>query len=94
MYLVNTRPDMCYVVNQVSQAMVSPNKLYWKETKHVLRYLKGTTQFGLWYRPTNGVKFQGFTDANWAGSPFNKKSTLGGIFSIGLATVSWYNRKQ
>jgi len=47
MYLVNTRPDMCYVVNQLSQAMVRPTKLYWKATKHVLRYLRGTTQYGL-----------------------------------------------
>ena len=47
MYLANTRPNMCFVVNQLSQAMVKPTKLYWKETKHVLRYLKGTTQFGL-----------------------------------------------
>ena len=28
MYLVNTRPDICYVVNQLSQAMVKPTKLF------------------------------------------------------------------
>eukprot|EP00253_Pinus_taeda_P027593 PITA_27593 len=43
MYLVNTRLDMCYAVNQLSQAIVRPTKLYWKATKHILRYLKGTT---------------------------------------------------
>eukprot|EP00253_Pinus_taeda_P023053 PITA_23053 len=47
MYLVNTRPDMCYEFNRLSQAMVSQTKLYWKETKHVLRCLKSTTQYGL-----------------------------------------------
>ena len=35
MYLVNTRPDICYVVNQLSQAMVKPTKLFWKAGKHV-----------------------------------------------------------
>ena len=30
MYLVNTRLDICYVVNQLSQAMVKPTKLFWK----------------------------------------------------------------
>ena len=35
MYLVNTRPDICYAVNQLSQAMVKPTKLYWKAGKHV-----------------------------------------------------------
>ena len=49
MYLVNTRPNICFATNQVSQAMVKPTKLYWKKTKHVLRYLKGTAQFGLWF---------------------------------------------
>lgn len=43
MYLVNTRQDMCYAVNQLSQALVRPTKLYWKVAKHVLRYLKGTS---------------------------------------------------
>ena len=52
MYLVNTQPDMCYALNQLIQAMVRCTKLYWKAKKHVLRYLKGTTQFGLWYRRT------------------------------------------
>jgi hypothetical protein len=50
MYLVNTRPDIFYAVNQLSQAMVKPTKLFWKAGKHVLRYLKGTLEYGLWYR--------------------------------------------
>ena len=40
------------------------------------------------------MKLQGFTDADWAGSPSDQKSTYGGIFNLGLAVVSWYNRKQ
>ena len=50
MYLVNTRPEICYTFNQLSQAMVKPAKIFWKAGKHVLRYLKGTTEYGLWYR--------------------------------------------
>ena len=40
------------------------------------------------------MKLQGFIDADWEGSPSDRKSTSGGIFSIGLALVSWYNTKQ
>ena len=40
------------------------------------------------------MKLHGFTDADWVGSPTDKKSTSGGIFSIGSTTVSWYSRKQ
>jgi hypothetical protein len=48
----------------------------------------------LWYRQMDEVKLHGFTDADWAGSPTDRKSTSGGIFSIGSTVVSWYNRKQ
>ena len=75
MYLVNTRPNICYVVNQLSQAMVKLTKLFWKAGKHVLRYLRGTTNYGLWYRQTEGVKLQDFTDAGWVGIPSDGKST-------------------
>eukprot|EP00253_Pinus_taeda_P003572 PITA_03572 len=94
MYLVNTRPDLCFAMNQLSQAMVQPTKLFWKATKHKLRYLIGTSQYGLWYRRTEGVKLQGFTNADWAGSPSNRKSTSKGIFNLGSVAVSWYSRKQ
>jgi len=94
MYLVNTRVDLCFAVNQLSQAMVQPTKLFWKAAKHVLRYLRGTSQFGLWYKRTEGVKLQGFTDADLAGSPSNRKITSGGIFNLGSDVVSWYSRKQ
>ena len=52
MYLVNTQPDICYVVNHFIQAMVKPTKLFGKAGKHVLRYLIGTTEYGLWNRRT------------------------------------------
>eukprot|EP00253_Pinus_taeda_P003376 PITA_03376 len=79
---------------ELRQAMVRPTKLYWKMAKHVLRYLRGTTQFGLWYRQTKGVKLQGFTDVDWARSPSEMKSASGGIFSIESAAFSSYSRKQ
>eukprot|EP00253_Pinus_taeda_P021362 PITA_21362 len=79
---------------EVVAATVYRQLLFWKVAKHVLRYLRGTTQYGLWYRRTEGVKLQGFTDADWAGSPSDQKSTSGGIFNLGSAVVSWYSRKQ
>jgi hypothetical protein len=39
MYLTNTRPDICFAVNQLSQFMVEPTRLHWVAAKHVLRYL-------------------------------------------------------
>ena len=62
--------------------MVKPTKLFWKADKHVLRYLRGTSEYGLWYRQTVEVKLHGFMDEDWAGNPTDKKSTSGGIFSL------------
>ena len=93
MYLVNTRLDICYAVNQLSQAMFKPTKLFQKVGKHVLRYLRGTSGYGLWYRQSDELKLHGFMNADWAGSPTDRKSTSGGIFSIGSTAVSWYSRK-
>ena len=76
MYLVNTRPKICYAVNQLSQVMVKPTKLFWKAGKHVLRYLRGTYEYGLRYRQTDEVKLHGFTDVDWAGSPTDKKKHI------------------
>ena len=64
MYLVNTIPHICYAVKQISQAMVKPTKLFWKAREHVLRYIRGTSEYVLWYKQTDEVKFHGFTDAN------------------------------
>lgn len=69
MYLVNTRPNTCYVVNQLRQATVKPTKFYWKAANHLLRYLRGTIECGLWYKKIEGVKLQGLTDVDWAGIP-------------------------
>ena len=74
--------------------MVKPTKLFWKAGKHVLRYLRGKSGYGLWYRQLDDVKLYGFTNVDWAGSPTDRKITSGGIFSIRSTTVSWYSRKQ
>ena len=46
MYLVNTRPDICYAVNVLSQFMNQLRQTHWIAPKHVLRYLQGTVGYG------------------------------------------------
>ena len=47
MYLTNTRPDICFAVNTLSQYLVQPRRVHLISGKHVIRYLKGTIYFGL-----------------------------------------------
>jgi hypothetical protein len=94
MYLVNTRPDICFAVNTLSQFMVEPRQVHWAAAKHVLRYLQGTLDFGLEYVRANGVRLAGYTDSDWAGSVSDRNSTSGCCFGLGSAAVSWFSRKQ
>ena len=55
--------------------MVEP-RAHWAVIKHVLRYLKGTIEFGLNYTKGNDNQLSGFTDAHWVGSPVDRNSTV------------------
>jgi hypothetical protein len=46
---VNTRPNICFAVNTLSQYMVEPRHVHLVATKHVLRYMHGTVGYGLRY---------------------------------------------
>jgi hypothetical protein len=94
MYLLNTRPDICFAVNTLSQFQVEPIYEHWIATKHVLRYMCGTISYGLKYVSNDDVKLQGYTDSDWAGSAYDIKNKLSCCFSLGSAMVSWISMKQ
>jgi hypothetical protein len=94
MYLVNTRPDICFAVNTLSQFMVEPRQVHWVAAKHVLRYLWGTVGFDIRYVEGDGVRLHGYSDSDWVGSVVDGKSTFGGCFSLGSTIVSWFSRNK
>jgi hypothetical protein len=94
MYLTNTRLDICFAVNTLSQYLVEPRHVHHVVAKHVMRYLKGMLDYGLCYTGDNEFRLYGYIDSDWAGSTSDKKSTSGCCFSLGLAMTSWQSRKQ
>eukprot|EP00253_Pinus_taeda_P002350 PITA_02350 len=94
MYLVNTRLDICYAVNTLSQFMVEPKRARWAAAKHVLRYLQGTVDYGLLYTKGKDIRLSGFIDADWAGSSVDQKSTSGYCFTIRSGMTSWCSSKH
>ena len=76
MYLTNTRLDICFVVITLSQYLVQPRRVHQIVSKHAMRYLKGTIDFGLYYDGNHGYRLYGYTNADCAGSISDKKSTL------------------
>jgi hypothetical protein len=68
MYLTNTRPDICFVVNTLSQYLVEPRRVHLVAAKHVMRYLEGTLDYGLCYIGDHDFILYGYTDSDWVGS--------------------------
>jgi hypothetical protein len=89
MYPTNTRPDICFAVNTLSQFLVEPRRVHIVAAKHVMRYLKGTLDFGLSYNGDHDFRLCGYTDSDWAGSVSDRKSTSGCCFSLGSTMISW-----
>ena len=83
MYLKNTRPDILFVVNTLIQYMVEPKNVQLIATKHVMRYLKGTLDYGLRHAVDIEFRLYGYTDLNWAGSAEDIKRTSRCCFSLG-----------
>jgi hypothetical protein len=73
---------------------VEPIRVHLVAAKHVMRYLKGTLDYGLCYTRDHDFKLYGYTDLDWAGSASDRKNTSGCCFSLGLAMTSWQSKKQ
>ena len=93
MYLVNSRSNLCFAVNTLSQFIVEPRRVHWVAAKHMLRYLAGTVDYGLDYRRLDGIRLIIFTDSDWVGSVADRKNTSRCCFSLGSAAVSSFSRK-
>ena len=74
-YLTTTRPDIAYSINILSQSMAKPLEIHWVAAKKVLRYLKGTINFGIMYTDNCDVELTGYSDSDWSGNPDDMKST-------------------
>eukprot|EP00253_Pinus_taeda_P030350 PITA_30350 len=60
----------------------------------ILRYLKGTIEYRLWYPKGNDLVIQAYTDADWEGSVDDRKSTSGATFYLGGCLISWLSKRQ
>ncbi|KAJ8649535.1 hypothetical protein MRB53_002558 [Persea americana] len=76
MYLIATRPDIVYSVNLISRFMEHPTQLHLVAAKRILRYLKGTLGFGMFYKKGGKLKLIGYTDSDYAGDVEDRKRLL------------------
>ena len=92
-FLCNTRPDICFAVSVVSRFSNKPKETHWKAALRILKYIVGTLDYGVFYKPTVD-ELSGYSDSNWAGDTDSRKSVSGYCFSIGSGAVSWRNKQQ
>ena len=93
-YLTVTRPDISYAVHVVSQFMATPRSSHYTSVLMILRYLKGIIFDGLHFSSHSSLTLQAYSDADWAGDPTNRRSTIGYCFLLGDSLISWRRNKQ
>jgi hypothetical protein len=104
-----TRPDLCYTVNTLSQHQIDSREHDWKALIHVMKYLRGTIDIGLYYTKncnpfatlhtnddlSDDTWFvpHAFADASHA-QEVGRKSRSGHVIMMAGAAVSWFSKKQ
>ena len=93
-YLTLTRPDIAYAVQQVCLFMHAPQDTHMQLVKRILRYLQGTSHYGLQLYKSSSMDLIAYTDADWAGCPDTRRSTSGFCVFLGSNLVSWSSKRQ
>ncbi|GJZ55719.1 retrovirus-related pol polyprotein from transposon TNT 1-94 [Tanacetum coccineum] len=88
-----TRPDIAYVVFNLSRYTSNPSQNHWKAIGRVFGYLKRTRQLALYYDRFPTV-LEGYSDASWITGSSDSKSITGWIFTLGGGAVCWGSKKQ
>ena len=89
MYLANyTRPDIAFLVNLLARYSSAPTKRHWNGIKHILRYLHGTSDMGLFYSKAMEPQLLGYADAGYLSNPHKARSQLRYIFTYGNTAIS------
>ncbi|OWZ14304.1 hypothetical protein PHMEG_00012238 [Phytophthora megakarya] len=90
-----TRPDVAYIVAQLSRFLENPGQQHWKAAIRVLRYLKGTRDLGIVYNGNKGkVELTAYTDADWGSNLDDHRSVSSTMMMISGAPVAFKSKYQ
>ena len=82
-YLSITRLDIVHSVGLLSKYMEKPKESNWLAAKRILRYIKGTMDFGLLFSYNNDATLYEYSDSDWGRDQDERKSTIGYVFNLG-----------
>ena len=93
-YLTHSQPDLTFAVGYVSRYMQTPKLIHMQAVKQILRYLKGTTEFGVYYQRNESRLILGYSDYSHSVDLDDGRSTTGMVFYFNNAPISWNSQKQ
>ena len=88
LYLTARRPNISYSVGVCAKYQTNPKESHMTALKRIIKYVKTTADFGVWYNKDTNDVLTGYSDADWAGNADDRKSTSGGCFYVGNNLVS------
>jgi hypothetical protein len=94
LYLCASRPDIMLSVCMCARYQSNPRECHLVAVKRILRYLVSTPCFGIWYPKGSTFDLIGYSDSEYAGCKFDRKSTTGTCQFLGRSLVSWSSKKQ
>jgi len=90
-----TRPDLSQAPGVLSRFISKCNESHWKAAKHLLRYIRGTSDLCLTLTAESGDRIAlGYADADWGGDLDTRRSTTGYVIKVYGGTVAWKSRRQ
>ena len=88
LYLTASRPDISYSLRVCAKYQANPKESHMIALKRIIKYVKTTVNFGMWYSKDTNTILAGYSDADWAGNANDRKSTSGGCFYVSNNLVS------
>jgi len=70
-FLCNTKPDISFVVQTLSQFMQHPTSLHQSTLDHLLRYISGTSGQGILLSGLDSLQLHAYSDSDWASCPIS-----------------------
>ena len=92
LYLTASRPNISYSVGVCARYQANPKETHMTALKRIIKYVKTTTKFGVWYNKDISDVLARYSNVDWAGNADDRKSTLGGCFYVGNNLVSWMSK--
>ncbi|KAJ9566937.1 hypothetical protein OSB04_002903 [Centaurea solstitialis] len=93
-YLTFTRSDISFAVQQICLYMHDPREPHLHALKRILRYIRGTLDYGLQLHPSTTTSLIAYSDADWGGYPVSRRSTSGYCIYLGDNLISWSSKRQ